>query len=161
MCLFVSNLCCYVAGVFFQLVQCHKDRGNCSSFLRITAPLLGGDANIFPQQFLQRSAQDTQGTQFHHLVGGLVAINFIFPLILGIILESSSQLTNSYFSEGWRKTTNQTMVLRMDPDFLRFILCCDKCVHACSCCFEFHGESTGNHIVFLWCFFPMEYGGFR
>ena len=28
----------------------------------------------------------------------------IFPLILGI---SSSQLTNSYFSEGWLKTTNQ------------------------------------------------------
>ena len=32
------------------------------------------------------------------LVGGLVAMNFIFPEILGI---SSSQLTNSYFSEGW------------------------------------------------------------
>ena len=29
---------------------------------------------------------------------------FIFPLILGM---SSSQLTYSYFSEGWRKTTNQ------------------------------------------------------
>ena len=32
------------------------------------------------------------------LVGGLVAIFWIFPFILGI---SSSQLTNSYFSEGW------------------------------------------------------------
>ena len=32
------------------------------------------------------------------LVGGLVAINVIFPFILGC---SSSQLTNSYFSEGW------------------------------------------------------------
>ena len=32
------------------------------------------------------------------LVGGLVAINFIFPDILGM---SSSQLTNSYFSEGF------------------------------------------------------------
>ena len=34
---------------------------------------------------------------------------FIFPLILGI---SSSQLTKSYFSEGWRKTTNQSLGLR-------------------------------------------------
>ena len=32
------------------------------------------------------------------LVGGLVAMNFIFPEILGM---SSSQLTKSYFSEGW------------------------------------------------------------
>ena len=32
------------------------------------------------------------------LVGGLVAIWIIFPEILGM---SSSQLTNSYFSEGW------------------------------------------------------------
>ena len=32
------------------------------------------------------------------LVGGLVAINFIFPEKLGI---SSSQMTKSYFSEGW------------------------------------------------------------
>ena len=31
-------------------------------------------------------------------VGGLVAINFIFPELLGM---SSSQITNSYFSEGW------------------------------------------------------------
>ena len=31
----------------------------------------------------------------------------IFPFILGM---SSSQLTNSYFSEGWRKTTNQLQI---------------------------------------------------
>ena len=43
----------------------------------------------------------------HWLVGGNQGFGshlFIVPLILGI---SSSQLTNSYFSEGWRKTTNQ------------------------------------------------------
>ena len=40
-------------------------------------------------------------------VDGLVAINFIFPLILGI---SSSQLTNSYFSEGWPWPTHQLMI---------------------------------------------------
>ena len=33
-----------------------------------------------------------------HLVGGLVAIWIIFPYMKGM---SSSQLTNSYFSEGW------------------------------------------------------------
>ena len=38
------------------------------------------------------------------LVGALVAIFFIFPLILGC---ESSQLTNSYFSEGWPWPTNQ------------------------------------------------------
>ena len=38
------------------------------------------------------------------LVGGLVAI-FYFPIHIGFM--SSSQLTNSYFSEGWLKTTNQ------------------------------------------------------
>ena len=41
------------------------------------------------------------------LVGGLVAINFIFPWLLGI---SSSQLTFIFFSEGWRKTINQDVI---------------------------------------------------
>ena len=40
------------------------------------------------------------------LVGGLVAMSFIFPEILG---NSSSQLTNSYFSEGW--PNHQTVVI--------------------------------------------------
>ena len=35
------------------------------------------------------------------LVGGLVAINFIFPDLGNILGMSSSQLTKSYFSEGW------------------------------------------------------------
>ena len=35
----------------------------------------------------------------YHLVGGLVAIWIIFPINIGLRL--SSQLTNSYFSEGW------------------------------------------------------------
>ena len=43
-----------------------------------------------------------------YLVGGLVAIFGIFPLLLGI---SSSQLTNSYFSEGWPWPTNQIQSL--------------------------------------------------
>ena len=43
------------------------------------------------------------------LVGGLVAMNFIFPLILGM---SSSQLTNSYFSEGW---PNHQPEIPLDP----------------------------------------------
>ena len=38
--------------------------------------------------------------QLYYLVGGLVAMNFIFPYIKGM---SSSQLTNSYLSEGWPK----------------------------------------------------------
>ena len=38
------------------------------------------------------------------LVGGLVAI-FYFPINIGLL--SSSQLTNSYFSEGWPWPTNQ------------------------------------------------------
>ena len=42
--------------------------------------------------------RNTLWTTHFGLVGGLVAINFIFPEILGM---SSSQLTNSYFSEGW------------------------------------------------------------
>ena len=42
------------------------------------------------------------------LVGGLVAM-FYFPINLGCL--SSSQLTNSYFSEGWLKTTNQSYYL--------------------------------------------------
>ena len=41
-----------------------------------------------------------------YLVGGLVAMNLAFSHI-HIGLHSSSQLTNSYFSEGWLKTTNQ------------------------------------------------------
>ena len=40
----------------------------------------------------------------HHLVGGLVAINSIFPEILGIIIPTDF---HSYFSEGWKPTTNQ------------------------------------------------------
>ena len=40
---------------------------------------------------------------YKHLVGGLVAINFIFPLILGM---SSSQLTKSYFSEEFKPLTS-------------------------------------------------------
>ena len=41
------------------------------------------------------------------LVGGLVAINFLFSHILGM---SSSQLTKSYFSEGWlNHQQNKTM----------------------------------------------------
>ena len=31
-----------------------------------------------------------------------------FPIFIGLI--SSSQLTNSYFSEGWLKTTNQEYI---------------------------------------------------
>ena len=39
-----------------------------------------------------------------YLVGGLVAINFIFPLILGCIHHPNGR---SYFSEGWPWPTNQ------------------------------------------------------
>ena len=44
----------------------------------------------------------------HYLVGGLVAINFIFPLILGMYGNvKSSQLTNSYILQRGGPTTNQ------------------------------------------------------
>ena len=48
------------------------------------------------------------------LVGGLVAI-FSFP----IYRESPSQLTNSYFSEGWKKTTNQKHMVNIDQTMLK------------------------------------------
>ena len=63
-----------------------------------------------------------------YLVGGLVAMDFIFPLILGISL---SQLTNSYFSEGWPKTTNQIRLHHFHWDgFLR--ICCRNPCGICS-----------------------------
>ena len=48
------------------------------------------------------------GELVYSLVGCLVAITFIFPEILGM---SSSQLTNSYISEGW-VYNHQPVVLR-------------------------------------------------
>ena len=51
--------------------------------------------NIFDASSLKQWWNFNPKHRYHVLVGGLVAINFIFPLILGI---SSSQLTDSYFS---------------------------------------------------------------
>ena len=52
------------------------------------------------------------------LVGGLVAINIIFPEILGI---SSSQLTNSYFSEGWPNHQPEDLMKRHWPQGMAFL----------------------------------------
>ena len=56
------------------------------------------------------------------LVGGLVAMNFLFSHI-NIGLHSSSQLTKSYFSEGWPWPTKQmwsetALSSREDPKLL-------------------------------------------
>ena len=59
---------------------------------------------------------------------------FYFPINIGFL--SSSQLTKSYFSEGWRKTTNQQDMSK-SPSFMYLINLEDP---ACLCDF-FLGEN--------------------
>ena len=57
------------------------------------------------------------------LVGGLVAMNFKFPINIGNV--KSSQLTKSYFSEGWPNHQPATMYLYVNVGL--FIPQCDIC----------------------------------